>query len=573
MRAARGLVVLVAAVAIGFAYYLSARGDGEAGGARAARDDGEADGAPKSVQPAGDAVRIDFSFSSNLEEMFVPLIERFNAEQVDVVGRPIFVRGLPASSGDAEAQIVRGSLRPHAWSPASSLWGRLLNHEADRAYTADENPSLVRSPVVIAMWEPLARALGWPTKPIGFADILTLATTKSSWAAYGKPTFGEFRLGHTNPDFSTSGLSFVAAQYYTAAGKREGLTIEDVRRPQIRAKVRAIEQSIVHYGDTGSFFAEQLEAHGPAYASAVAMEETTLLEFNRGRGRDEMKLAAIYPAEGTYVSDNPYMVLDAPWVTAAQRDAAETFGRWLQEQLSPQLVARFGYRSGDPDVLPRAPVTRQNGVLPEQPRRLLSLPEPRVLAEIKEAWHEDRKAGNILLVVDVSGSMNDDDKIGQARSGLQTFLRQLSPRDRVGLMTFSAQAEEIVPIGEFRRNRELVRTRVAELIPDGVTSLYDATEAGWQAVDRLADDTRINAVVVLSDGEDTASSRDLDEVLASLEERAQGEGRQIRVFTIAYGKDASEDVLEKLATASGGKAYVGDPETIETVYVQISSYF
>src|SRR5439155_7730452 len=163
----------------------------------------------------------------------------------------------------------------------------------------------------------------------------------SSWAAYGKPTFGRFKLGHTNPDFSTSGLSFVAAQYYAAAGKREGLTVADVQRPAIRGKVRAIEHSIVHYGDTGSFFAEQLQAKGPGYASAVAVEETTLLEFNKARPRGAMKLVAIYPAEGTFVSDNPYLVLDAPWVTGEQRRAAKAFGAWLRTKAHGQARRRL----------------------------------------------------------------------------------------------------------------------------------------------------------------------------------------------------------------------------------------
>ena len=44
----------------------------------------------------------------------------------------------------------------------------------------------------------------WPRKEIGFADILKLALDQRGWAAYGKPQFGQFKLGHTNPDFSTS---------------------------------------------------------------------------------------------------------------------------------------------------------------------------------------------------------------------------------------------------------------------------------------------------------------------------------------------------------------------------------
>src|SRR5438046_1907133 len=83
-----------------------------------------------------------------------------------------------------------------AGSPASSLWGRLLNYEADKDYVAQDNPSLARTPLVIAMWEPLARALGWPKKPVGWAEVLKLATSRGGWADYGHPEYGRFKLGH-----------------------------------------------------------------------------------------------------------------------------------------------------------------------------------------------------------------------------------------------------------------------------------------------------------------------------------------------------------------------------------------
>jgi Ca-activated chloride channel family protein len=584
MRWVRGLLIALAVAAVAAAYATSRDEGGTQPATTVAAQPETPPATPESTPAAADAptgdtaqagvpIRLLYAYSSNLEEMMATLLPAFNAARVEVRGRPVQVRGHAAASGDVQARIVAGRLKPHAWSPASSLWGRLLNYDADRAYVRDENASLASSPVVIAMWEPLARALGWPTRPIGFADILRLATTDSNWAAYGKPTFGRFKLGHTNPDFSTSGLSFVAAQYYTAAGKREGLTVEDVRNPAIRAKVRAIEQAIVHYGDTGSFFSEQLAKHGPGYASAVAMEETTLIEFNQARPRGAMKLVAVYPAEGTYMSDNPYLVLDAPWSTAAQREAAEALGAWLQKRATPKLVARFRYRPGDPAKRPLSPVARANGADPAQPRRLLQLPEPTVLARIKQAWHADRKPANVLLVVDVSGSMNDTGKLDQARLGLQTFLRQLSPRDRVGLMTFAGHPQTIVPIAEFARNRDLLRLRVRELVADGDTALHDATLRGWLTVDALEDDERINAVVVLSDGADTASGNPLGAVLGRLRQRSNGEGRPIRIFTIAYGTDAVTGVLQRIAAASGGNAYSGDPETIREVYLQISSYF
>jgi hypothetical protein len=51
---------------------------------------------------------------------------------------------------------------------------------------------------------------------------------------------------------------------------------------------------------------------------------------------------------------------------------------------------------------------------------------------------------------------------------------------------------------------------------------------------------------------DTASSSSLDSLLGRLRERGHGEGRQVRIFTIAYGDDANGDVLEQIAAASWG---------------------
>jgi Ca-activated chloride channel family protein len=58
-----------------------------------------------------------------------------------------------------------------------------------------------------------------------------------------------------------------------------------------------------------------------------------------------------------------------------------------------------------------------------------------------------------------------------------------------------------------------------------------------------------------------------------LKARSQGEGRQIRLFTIAYGSDADGSVLTRIAEASGAEEFAGDPTEIDAVYLQISSFF
>ena len=554
---ARAIVIALAAALVGVAAVTSLHGGGD-------RARGSA---------GGDSLRLTFAYSPNQGQLLAPLIRRFNNERHAAGGRDIAIVGESVASGDVEGKVATGTYRPTIWSPASSLWGRLLNFDVRAPWVADENPSIVRTPLVIALWKPEAHALGWPRRPIGFARILELATSRGGWAAYGLPTFGRFKLGHTNPDFSTSGLSFVAAQYYTATGKREGLTIADVNRGAVRAKVHQVEESIVHYGDTSQFFLDQLQAHGPGYVSALAMEEVSLLDYNRTRPKGSMPLVAIYPREGTFYFDNPLIVLHAPWVTAAQARAARVFERWLLPKLTPSLAARFGYRPGDLRQHPTAPIDVAHFVDPMEPRIVLGLPEPRVLAAIKTAWHTDRKAANVEIVVDTSGSMSDDDKLSQAREGLQVFLRQFSSRDRVGLVTFSSYTQMIVPIGEMTTNRHALEDAVSNLTAGGGTAVYDATAQGVAQIAALHDSTRINAVVVLTDGEDNASRMTTSKLAADLGAHAEDQEHNVRVFTIAYGNDANKTILESIATASGGKAYVGDPNQIADVYRQISSFF
>jgi Ca-activated chloride channel family protein len=554
-------VIAAAVVAVIAAIALSGGGDDDKGGGSGSAD-----------KPPAGAITVDFAYSPEKEPLVVPLVKAFNSEQHESGGAPIFVRATIVSSGEAERKLAAKRLPIAVWSPSSSLWGRLLNFEADASFVSDENPSLVRTPLLIAMWEPLAQALGWPKKEIGFAQILELARDKRGWAAYGKPSFGQFKLGHTNPDFSTSGLSAVAAEYYSATGKREGLTEADVTSQKVRDEIQAIERAIVHYGDTTLFFAEQMKRFGPAYASAVAMEEATLVDYNRTRA-SAGKLVGIYPKEGTFFSDNPLIVLDAPWVNARVKAAAEVFRDYMAKAVTAERAARAGFRPGDPDAQAAAPIDAAHGADPKQPTRVLSLPQPAVLARIKRAWREDRKPANIMLVVDVSGSMSEEGKLDQAKRGLQAFFRQLSPRDRIGLISFNNEITPLVGIGEYERTGRDIRAQVADLFPGGETAWRDATAQGLARVNALKDATRINAVVILTDGEDTSSSISTSALRGRLAAQSRSEGTVVRVYTIAYGSQANKTELEQIAAASGGKGFEGDPKDIEAVYTSISSFF
>jgi Ca-activated chloride channel homolog len=522
-----------------------------------------------STAPKG-ALKVSFVYSPEKEKMLTPLIAKFNGEKHEVGGKQAFVEAQVVSSGDAEKQIVKGQLKPVVWSPSSSFWGRLVDLQGDSQVVATDNPSIVRTPLVIAMWKPMAQALGWPKKQIDFKQIIKLATATNGWASVGAQ-FGPFKYVHTNPDFSTSGVEAVADSYYAFAGKREGLTAADVAR--VAPSVKKVESSIVHYGDNTLFIADQLKKHGQGYASAVAMEEATLLEFNRTQAAGAPKLVALYPAEGTFVSDNPFQILNGSWVSADQRKAAEEFQKFLADEIDPGLAGQFGFRSGDPKARPSGMVSSASGADPAQPKIELKVPEPKVLDKLIVTWRRDRKPANVLLVLDNSGSMGDENKLEQAKSGLRAFFGQAAPQDRIGLMKFSARPQMLVPIAPFGTNKARLRQAVDQIFPEDDTALFQATAAGLDVVKKRADTSRINAVVLLTDGQDTAGGISEGQVLNRLEQEGRAETGAVRLYTIAYGADADKDLLARFADATGGKPFVGDTSNIDSVYLSISSFF
>jgi Ca-activated chloride channel family protein len=122
-------------------------------------------------------------------------------------------------------------------------------------------------------------------------------------------------------------------------------------------------------------------------------------------------------------------------------------------------------------------------------------------------------------------------------------------------------------------NRDKLLAATHSIFPEDDTRVRDATLEGINAITARLDPDAINAVVVLTDGEDTTSSHSASDVIAALDRQRSKESGQIRVFTIAYGADPNASELEQYAQASGGKSYKGGADDIGSIYRSISSFF
>lgn len=498
------------------------------------------------------------------EEILEPLIAEFNATETTVGGKVIRVEGRGIASGQAKNMMARQALKPVAWTPASSLWARLLNTDVNAPWIGGGD-TILESPQVLAFWEEHADILLDRGTRVGWDDVLRLA--RNGWTEYGRPDLGDFLLGHTNPEISTSGLSAVLSMYYFASGKNSDLGISEIRNPAVRGKVREIQQSIVHYGETVSDLSDQMRTHGKGFAHAVYMQETSLVEFNSDPP-DFGRLIGIYPEEGTFIADYHFFVLSSavPWVTEEQRRAAEVFGRWLEERIrDPRMAAGYGFRIPGFDAEP--PIDEKHGTVGGPPRSQLLPPEGDVITAAQSNWRENRKLANIMLVVDTSASMGREEKLERVRQTLPGCLEELVPEDRIGLITFDDHVRRRASLKERSDGEQELRSALRDLLPGGPKSrLYDATLRAIYSIRLLADlESRIDAVVVLTDGRDVGSATTKEDLLAILAGQDPVEGAIVRVFTVAYGESADKQTLGEIARSSQGLLFEGDQQEIDAI--------
>lgn len=536
-------------------------------------------GSLEGLIPGGKVV-VDIVYGSEKKEWLEPLVQQFNAARNKTAdGKVIEIKATPMGSIESVRGIMDGSLQPTVWSPASSVYLPVAASEWKQSHTGElftgTPKDLVLSPVVIAMWRPMAQALGWPDKAIGWEDIAQLATSPDGWTAYGHPEWGPFKFGHTHPDYSNSGIVSIIAETYAGLKKEKGLTEADLQSPELLQFLSDVESSVIHYGTSTGFFGDRMFEYGPSYLSAAVLYENLIVaqEAKRISGQSsQVPVVAIYPKEGTFWSNHPYVILNAPWVTDEQVEAAKTFEAFLLDKPQQLKSLELGFRPADPSIPLASPLDTQHGADPAQPQTILEVPNAAVINGIQGLWRQAKKPVDLVVVMDISGSMRGD-KISSARSSLMEFIQKLDDRDRVQINLFSSDIVTLTPLTELGEKRQQVLDSVSGVFEGGDTRLYDATLQAYQELQQNGDPKHIRAIVVLSDGDDTASSATLDNLIYELNQ-AQGEGgNSIKLFTIAFGDNADSNILQQMADPTGGREYDSSPETIQKIYDEISTFF
>jgi VWFA-related protein len=168
----------------------------------------------------------------------------------------------------------------------------------------------------------------------------------------------------------------------------------------------------------------------------------------------------------------------------------------------------------------------------------------------------------VVLVVDRSLSMEEEDRMGGLKRAVATFLKGLPPGSRVAVIAFGSEVEVICPFtDDFRRAGDAVDA----LAPAGATRYYDAVA---EALDLISKEGGRRAVLALTDGEDTFSqSADLASVILA----AQRQGTPVHTLGLGSEQEIESGALRKLASSTRGQYYPARrADQLRSIYEQLA---
>ncbi|AUX48461.1 hypothetical protein SOCE26_099990 [Sorangium cellulosum] len=353
--------------------------------------------APASAAPPpAAATEISMLYSSEKQEWVEAALADFRKEHPEIA-----LRLKAMGSIEAAQAIVDGSEKPTIFSPADSLVQNLLTsdwqtkHKTELfAASGDEAPQpVVITPLVFVVWEDRANALLKASRgEISWQVIHRAVKSNEGWPAVGgQPAWGFVKLGHTDPTRSNSGLQALLLMTLDYHKKTSGLAVGDLLNPKYQAWIGEVERGVPRFEtSTGAFMTDMIRFGPSKYDIAVVYENLAIAQLENAQGRWG-NLKVYYPAT-TLWSDHPIAVLQADWVTPAQRQAAGVWVRYLRSRPVQEKALVYGFRPADTTVPLKTasqqnPFTRlsQHGVKIEIPP-VAQAPDGQVVKNLMMMW-------------------------------------------------------------------------------------------------------------------------------------------------------------------------------------------
>ncbi|WP_248500403.1 von Willebrand factor type A domain-containing protein [Streptomyces sp. D2-8] len=177
----------------------------------------------------------------------------------------------------------------------------------------------------------------------------------------------------------------------------------------------------------------------------------------------------------------------------------------------------------------------------------------------------ERPPAALTFVIDVSGSMAEPGRLDLAQESLSVMTDRLRDNDSVALVTFSDEAETVLPMTRLDGNRDEIQDAISDLDTQDSTNLGAGVETGYETAVEGLRKGATNRVVLVSDALANTGDTDADTIL----ERIAGERREhgITLFGVGVGSDYGDALMEDLADKGDGHTvYVSDSDEARKVF-------
>jgi Ca-activated chloride channel family protein len=170
---------------------------------------------------------------------------------------------------------------------------------------------------------------------------------------------------------------------------------------------------------------------------------------------------------------------------------------------------------------------------------------------------------NLVVVVDHSGSMAQDERMAKVRQGLHLLIDELQPGDRLALVQFDDTVDVLASLAD-EPNAAALHAIVDGIVPRGATNIHGGLQAGFQLAAAAYSVERQNRVMLLSDGLATAGELD-PYVMISLAESYVSDGMSLS--TVGVGLDFDVELMRGLAEHGSGNFYFAeDAAAVEEIF-------
>lgn len=534
-------------------------------------------------------LEIKFLAGSDLGEFCRQIAEKLNETNPKLDnGKQFYLTCDAKGSGDVIGEVVNLTQQlannsisaddaqfPSIISVDGEIYQSQLIYQVDKIFPGEnlippitDTPLIVFSPMVFMTTKELAPVL---EKLPNIYTALTQYDNYQQLDSQAPPL--PIYFVQTAPTRSNSGLQTLVAQFASVSNKQpQDLTIDDITKYQ--DKVKAIQEKVTRYGVSTATLANSMVENGIFWASVGSVYESLVIQANSQPNPNQTQYQAVYP-KATFSSNIRGIIPNAPWMSAEEKEGAQKVLDFMLTPESQQLAASLGLRPGIPNVALGNKFSSQYGVNPNPNYESYRPPSPEVVEAMLTNWQDySKKPSQVAVVVDISGSMRGQ-KITAVQNTLLNYINNLGSKEEIAIITFSDQINPPVVIKGTPEGKNQGIQYISSLQARGGTKLYDSALYARDWLRQNLKPNAINAVLILTDGEDSGSGINLQQLEQELQKSGFNSDERIAFFTVGYGNDGefNAQALEEIAKINAGYYRKGDPNTIDLVMKNLQLEF